>query len=90
MKRFINKVVMVAVGLGLGLSLAAGTCEAADTDIRLGNFKGNWCGSDCRFDITEQVGTHNGKVFIRDGHILATGQVDKVEVQQYRGQVPSG
>ncbi len=78
MKRFIINVVLVAVGLGV--SLAAGTCEAADTDMRLGTFKGNWCGSKAEFVITKQIANRK---FQGTVEILSTKQVDTIEIQQY-------
>src|SRR5439155_5259261 len=69
-KRLMINVVMVAVGLGV--SLASRTSEAAEQDVRVGSFEGNWCGFAARFDIQKRVGDtwdFEGKILIK-----ATGQ----------------
>ncbi len=80
MKRsLINGVVLVAVGLGM--SLTAQTSQAAEHDLRVGSFAGNWCGFDARFDITSK----RGNTWVFDGKVLikATGQYDRITVVQY-------
>ena len=79
MKRLMINVVMVAVGLGV--SLASRTSEAAEHDIQVGSFEGNWCDFDARFDIQNRVGDtwdFEGKLLIK-----ATGQYDRITVVQY-------
>ncbi len=79
MKQFIVKFVVVAVGLGA--SLTAQNCEAADHDLRVGSFQGNWCGLPARFDIQQKIGNtwkFKGKIWIK-----ATGQYDKIEIEQF-------
>lgn len=73
-----NTVVMVAVGLGM--SLTAQTSQAAEHDMRLGSFTGNWCGYGARFDITSKrdKGWFEGKILIK-----ATGQYDRITVIQH-------
>jgi hypothetical protein len=78
-KRFMINVVLVAVGLGV--SLASRTSEAAEHDLRVGSFEGNWCGYECRFDITERIGNKwefKGMILIKK-----TGEYDKIQVKQY-------
>ena len=73
-KRFIINVVMVAVGLGV--SLASRTSEAAEHDLRVGSFEGNWCGYEARFDILERVENKwefRGKILIKK-----TKEYDKI------------
>ena len=77
-RSILNSVVVAAI---LGVSLVASNCEAAEpTDVRIGTFDGNWCGSRAKFTITKQIGTK--KVFEGTVEIISTGQVDRINIQQ--------